>query len=125
MAAYKLSMPDIRTTSVVFASPHSGREYPWSFVRRTTLDEKTLSVTTIEPIAQLPEALKALGAVLVNDHRLEVQYRPSQARVGEILDAVRALGLGIRDLQTVEADLEELFLRLTGNGSRVETSPPS
>ena len=42
MAAYQLSMPDVRTTSVVFASPHSGRAYPWSFVRRTNLDEKTL-----------------------------------------------------------------------------------
>lgn len=40
--AYRLTMPDIRTTSVVFASPHSGREYPWSFVRRSVLDEKTL-----------------------------------------------------------------------------------
>lgn len=40
--AYRLTMPDIRTTSVVFASPHSGRDYPWSFVRRSVLDEKTL-----------------------------------------------------------------------------------
>jgi N-formylglutamate amidohydrolase len=35
-------MPDVRTTSVVFASPHSGRAYPWSFIRRTNLDENTL-----------------------------------------------------------------------------------
>ena len=42
MTAYNLLMPDVRTTSVVFASPHSGREYPWSFVRRTILDEQTL-----------------------------------------------------------------------------------
>ncbi len=42
MTAYRLNMPDIRTTSVVFASPHSGNEYPWSFVRRSVLDERTL-----------------------------------------------------------------------------------
>lgn len=42
MTAYKLMMPDVRTTSVVFASPHSGRDYPWSFVRRTVLDERVL-----------------------------------------------------------------------------------
>ncbi|MEM7042363.1 MAG: ABC transporter ATP-binding protein [Pseudomonadota bacterium] len=90
------------------------------------LDEKTLSVTTIDPIKELPEDLKVLGAVLVDDHRLEVQYRPSQARVGEILDAVRAQGLAIRDLQTAEADLEELFLRLTGtNGSSEDPSQPA
>ncbi|QMU60088.1 MAG: N-formylglutamate amidohydrolase [Boseongicola sp.] len=35
-------MPEARTTSVVFASPHSGSEYPWTFVRRSVLDELTL-----------------------------------------------------------------------------------
>ncbi|MGI9485240.1 MAG: ABC transporter ATP-binding protein [Geminicoccaceae bacterium] len=78
------------------------------------LDEKTLKVTMINPMEGLPENLKALGAVLVDAHHLEIQYRPSQARVGELLDAVRAQGLQIRDLATAEADLEELFLRLTG-----------
>ena len=42
MTAYKLSMPDVRTTSVVFASPHSGRDYPWDLVKRSVLDERTL-----------------------------------------------------------------------------------
>lgn len=78
------------------------------------LDEKTLNVTTIDPVETLPEGLKALGAVLVDSHHLEIQYRPSQAKVGDILDEVRAGGLRIRDLATAEADLEELFLRLTG-----------
>ncbi|MGI9508008.1 MAG: ABC transporter ATP-binding protein [Geminicoccaceae bacterium] len=78
------------------------------------MDEKTLTVTTIEPLDGLPEALDALGATLVDPHHLEIQYRPSQARVGELLDTVRATGLQIRDLATAEADLEELFLRLTG-----------
>ncbi len=81
------------------------------------LDEKTLKVTTIEPLENLPEGLKTLGAVLVDPHHLEIQYRPSQARVGELLDAVRAEGLQIRDLATAEADLEELFLRLTAPAS--------
>lgn len=36
--AYHLARPAVRTTSVVFASPHSGREYPESFLRRTVLN---------------------------------------------------------------------------------------
>jgi ABC-2 type transport system ATP-binding protein len=83
------------------------------------LDEKTLTVTTIDPLEKLPDALKQAGAVLVDAHRLKIQYRPSQARVGDLLDTVRAAGIGIRDLATAEADLEELFVRLTsadGNG---------
>mgnify|MGYP001793258226 CR=1 FL=1 len=38
-SAFKLSHPSRRTTSVVFASPHSGRDYPWTFMRRSALDE--------------------------------------------------------------------------------------
>ncbi len=79
------------------------------------LDEKKLTVSLSEPIEALPKALSALGAVLLNDHQLEINYRPSQARVGDILDIVRSAGLTIRDLATAEADLEELFLRLTGS----------
>ena len=85
------------------------------------LDEKRLMVTTIEPIERLPEPLRKMGAVILGDHQLEIHYRPSQARVGELLDVVRAEGLSIRDLATAEADLEELFLRLTsGNGDRID-----
>lgn len=79
------------------------------------LDEKTLKVTTIEPIERLPEDLVALGATLVDAHHLEVNYRPSQMLVGEILEKLSKAGLTIRDLATAEADLEELFLRMTGN----------
>ena len=38
--AYHLTRPDPRTTSVVFASPHSGRDYSASFLRRTVLGDR-------------------------------------------------------------------------------------
>ncbi len=37
--AYLLCTPAERTTSVVFASPHSGRRYPASFLRKAVLNE--------------------------------------------------------------------------------------
>ncbi|MCT8162056.1 N-formylglutamate amidohydrolase [Pseudoruegeria sp. SHC-113] len=40
--AYDLTVPVRRDTSVIFASPHSGRHYPWAFQRKTVLDERTL-----------------------------------------------------------------------------------
>jgi len=58
-------MPDIRTTSVVFASPHSGREYPWSFVRRTILDEKTLRSSEDAFVDKLFDAAPRHGAPLL------------------------------------------------------------
>jgi ABC-2 type transport system ATP-binding protein len=79
------------------------------------LDEKELRITPTRPLAVLPEALLALGAVLDPDGRILLRYRPSQAQVGELLDRSRDAGIGIRDLATSEADLEELFLRLTGD----------
>ena len=40
--SYTLKEPDIRTTKVIFASPHSGRDYPWDFLRRSVLDERAI-----------------------------------------------------------------------------------
>lgn len=37
-SAYHLARPAVRSTSVVFASPHSGRDYPASFLRRAVLN---------------------------------------------------------------------------------------
>lgn len=87
------------------------------------LDEKKLTVTTIDPMDGMPADLEALGAVLIDAHHLKIQYRPSQAKVGELLDAVRKAGLQIRDLATAEADLEELFLRLTRTGGEPSAEP--
>jgi ABC-2 type transport system ATP-binding protein len=72
-------------------------------------------VSVAERLRALPPALAPLGAGLDADGRLVLHYRPSRARVGDLLDAIRAEGLTITDLATTEADLEELFLRLTGS----------
>ena len=65
MTAYNLTMPDIRTTAVVFASPHSGRAYPQSFVRRTTLDERTLRSSEDAFVDKLFDAAPGHGAPLL------------------------------------------------------------
>lgn len=65
MTAYNLLMPDIRTTSVVFASPHSGREYPRSFVRRTILDEQKLRSSEDAFVDMLFSAAPRHGAPLL------------------------------------------------------------
>ncbi len=80
------------------------------------LDEKQLTITLADTPAALPPALQEMGAELDAQGRLVLRYRPSRAQVGRILEAVRAAGLVITDLATREADLEELFLRLTGKG---------
>lgn len=82
-----------------------------TLIRR--LDEKELCVSLAEPPAVLSPALVELGARLDDAGRITVRYRPSRARIGHVLDAIRDSGATITDLQTREADLEELFVRLT------------
>jgi ABC-2 type transport system ATP-binding protein len=83
-----------------------------ALIRR--LDEKRLTIQLAQELRELPRSLAELGVRQDGPNRLVVRYRPSRARVGVILDAVRDSGLTIADLATEEADLEELFLRLTG-----------
>jgi N-formylglutamate deformylase len=58
-------MPEIRTTSVVFASPHSGRNYSWNFVRRSILDERTLRSSEDALVDRLFESAPINGAPLL------------------------------------------------------------
>ncbi len=87
------------------------------------LDAKTLTVTLAAPLASLPPALAAQGFRIEAERQLVIDYHPSQARVGALLDAVRQAGLLIQDLATREADLEALFLQLTGHGQPMPPSP--
>jgi ABC-2 type transport system ATP-binding protein len=81
------------------------------------LDDKTLTVTLTHPLDALPAALAAHGAGLDAAGRLVVRYKPSRARIDAVLEAIRAHGLEIVDLQTTEADLEEVFVQLTGSAA--------
>ena len=64
-AAYHLTHPQRRTTSVVFASPHSGRDYPWSFLRKTTLNEHSVRSSEDAFVDQLFQTAPRHGAPLI------------------------------------------------------------
>lgn len=76
-------------------------------------DRKTLCVHTETPLAAVPAELERLEASLDADRRLCIPYRPSRDSVADILAALHRAGVTIRDLTTEEADLEDIFLRLT------------
>ncbi|MGC9419987.1 MAG: N-formylglutamate amidohydrolase [Rhodovulum sp.] len=65
MCAYRLFRPDWPTTSVVFSSPHSGRDYPWSFLRQTVLDERTIRSSEDAFVDLLFAAAPLHGAPLI------------------------------------------------------------
>ncbi len=83
----------------------------------SSLDSKTLLVTPAEAVASAP-ALHPYTAELRADGRLAIRYQPSKGEVAAILERVAAAGVAVRDLTTVEADLEDVFLELTYNRDR-------
>lgn len=63
--AYHLTHPERRTTSVVFASPHSGRAYPWSFLSRTVLNEKSIRSSEDAFVDRLFDSAPRMGAPFI------------------------------------------------------------
>ena len=62
---YHLAQPMSRTTSVVFASPHSGRDYPPSFLRRSVLDAREIRSSEDAFVDQLFASAISQGAPLL------------------------------------------------------------
>ena len=62
---YNLERPAKRDSSVVFASPHSGREYLPSFLRRVVLDERAIRSSEDAFVDQLFAAAPKFGVPLI------------------------------------------------------------
>ncbi len=78
------------------------------------VDDKKLTIVLAEPIMALPERLAATGLAWLEPGKLVLRYNPSRAAIGMVLDAIGAAGLHVRDVTSDQADLEDIFLRLTG-----------
>jgi len=77
-----------------------------------TLDTRTAVITPDKPLRAAP-ALGALEAKLTADGRIEIDFKTSEAGIESVLNAVRAAGIGLKDLSIREPDLEDVFLALT------------
>ena len=62
---FALQLPQQRGTSVVFASPHSGRDYPQDFVKRALLDERAVRSSEDAYVDDLFRSAPAHGAPLL------------------------------------------------------------
>jgi N-formylglutamate amidohydrolase len=62
---YHLIRPDVRSAAVVFASPHSGRDYPAEFIAQARLDAIGLRRSEDSFVDELFEAAPAHGAPLL------------------------------------------------------------
>ena len=63
--AFLMHEPAVLRSSVVFASPHSGRDYPWSFLKHTVLDEHTIRTSEDAYVDRLFDCAPQFGAPLI------------------------------------------------------------
>ncbi|MEL6365211.1 MAG: ABC transporter ATP-binding protein [Pseudomonadota bacterium] len=77
-----------------------------------SLDRKILLVTPQEPLTVAPDLAPFEGSI-APDGRISIPYKPSETRVGLIMERLNAAGVSVRDITTEEADLEDVFLELT------------
>jgi len=78
------------------------------------LDAKSLVITPDADLTVLPTVPEGVEAVRRADGALVLNYRRSETRAEDLLDAVRAAGISIRDVATEEPDLQDVFVSLTG-----------
>ena len=82
-----------------------------------SLDQKALSIVPESPLAAAPD-LGGLAEAELRGERLHIAYSPSRTRIADLLAAVNAAGVQVKDLSTTEADLEDVFLAMTYDQDR-------
>jgi len=75
--------------------------------------EKLVEVTVDRDLAAPPANVCFEKVELKGDRTLSITYRKDKVNAGDVLAAVQRDGLGIVDVSTREADLEDVFLNLT------------
>src|SRR3569623_1998590 len=75
--------------------------------------EKAVEVVVDRDVARVPDAPCFEKIELKGERTLAITYRKDKVNAGEVLAALQDEGLGIVDVSTREADLEDVFLNLT------------
>lgn len=77
-------------------------------------DSKQLLVTPLGALTELPPAFASLYHASVNaEGQLALTYQPSKVNIQELLSAIQAAGITIRDVTTEQPDLEDVFTHFT------------
>jgi ABC-2 type transport system ATP-binding protein len=77
-----------------------------------SLDAKTLVITPDKAVTDLPQSPKITSELRPNG-QIALSYHAKNTSPEEVLDLIRGHGIGIRDMATEQADLEDVFLSLT------------
>ncbi|MBB42709.1 MAG: multidrug ABC transporter ATP-binding protein [Rhodospirillaceae bacterium] len=78
------------------------------------IDQRMLKVTLGSPIKKLEPQLTLMGGSLLSPTCIIFNFSPSEIVAGEIIAALGDQKLEIIDLVTVDSDLEDIFIKVTG-----------
>ena len=76
------------------------------------IDKKIMRISLQDNINYLPKSLKEEGFILEDKNILNIKYKPSQYSAGLLIKKVIGQNLIIRDVDTVEPNLEDLFKKI-------------
>ena len=79
--------------------------------------EKAVLLTLDRDIDTVPAHPAFEKVERIADRTIEITYNKDRMNAGEVLAAVQGMGLGIIDVTTKEADLEDVFLSLTSGSA--------
>ncbi len=82
------------------------------------MGEKIVAVTVDKDIAQLPADPRFHKCEAVGERLMEITFDKSEMTAGQVLAKVQEQGFAIEDVSTREADLEDVFVQLTGEADR-------
>ena len=76
------------------------------------MDTRKVLVTPDQPVTAAP-SLSGFETHLLPSGGFSVSYRTGQSSVEQVIAAIRAAGLHIKDISTEDPDLEDVFVSLT------------
>ncbi len=79
--------------------------------------EKAVVLTLDKDVPSAPKHEAFEKSERVADRTVEITYNKDRMNAGEVLTAIQDMGLGIVDVTTKEADLEDVFLSLTSGSA--------
>ena len=71
-----------------------------------------MSIFLEDDIKNLPKPLSKQGFKLVNNKTIEIDYMPSKISTGILIDKITGNNLKIKDVSTIESNLENLFNKI-------------
>ena len=80
-----------------------------------SMDAKTLVITPNAPVTQKPELPDGVRFDIRPSGDLALTYSRSRVQVSDILDAIGASGIRIKDVASEDPDLEDVFVALTSD----------